>query len=147
MTVRNTTPSELPLLVSIFGDEYIDSHGDEISLEKSIIYFNAENKVDVVILLKKSSLFDHFDGEIPNDDSDMDNPVKGYASLYEFNHYEIINWYVTDNDHRLLNNIFRQIYSINHFVLLWAQCREYESFPIQGFYNFNDKVLVDIPID
>lgn len=147
MNIRNTTVNDLPILNSIFGKEYIDSHINEISIEKSIIYFNAENKIDVVILLKKSSLFDYFDGVIPNDDLDIDNIVKDYASLYEYNHYEIINWYVTNDDYRLLNNIFQQTYSLNHFVLLWTQCKEYESFPIQGFYNFNDKVLVDIPND
>lgn len=147
MVTRNITAEDWPILISVFGKDYVDANKDEISLEKSIIFFNAENKVDVVILMKKSSLFDFFEGVIPEDCLYHDNAVADWAASYENNHYEIINWYVTDDDYWLLNSIYRQSHSINHSVLPWTRCKEFGTFPIWGFYNFNDEVLIDISDD
>ena len=147
MTIRKIEKNDIPIIAKLAKDKSLKTRED-ICFKYSRICLSDEGDVLCFIILREHSLIDFFNGEIPaaenmRYDEDYEEGdewwVKEHIEHFE-KHYEVIAMYIkeTQGSPSFINTLA----SIQDNGILWTT-QEQPKF--SSFYNFNDKVWLEIP--
>ena len=156
MEVESITEENLPKIAEKIGDDSLLAY-DDICFEHSMYSMNEKGEITAVIILRRNSLFDYFDGQIPADNNFNENKYiikQSLNSLYpnDTDHYEMVCCYLKSN------NYFIHIHELYNLILprdgssptgvIWCKCHTDKDFPLKGvLYNFNNDIWIDLDIE
>lgn len=154
MTIRKIETNDLPIIAKMANDNSLETR-DDICFEHSRICLSDDGEVLCFIVLREHSLIDFFNGEIPADENTEydEDYVEGEEwfikeDIEHFkDHYEIIAMYHKESiGSPSFNNTIVSVENNNEkgsIGIIWT-LKEQPKY--SRFYNFNNKVWLDIPM-
>ena len=154
MAIRKIERNDLSIIAKLVNDNSLETR-DDIYFEHSRICFSDEGEVLCFIVLREYSLIDFFNGEIPADenteyDEDYEEGEEWFIKEdieYFKDHYEIIAMYHKESmGSPSFNNTIVSVENNDgkgSIGIIWT-LKEQPKY--SRFYNFNNKVWLDIPM-
>lgn len=154
MNIRRIEKKDLPMIAELVKDNTIETR-DDICFEHSKICLSEDGEILCFIVLRERSLLEFFNGNIPMDenveyDEDYEEGEEWWVKEDIENnekHYEVIAMYDNGKDGVPFNRTITSVESNNGKYPIGVLWTIKEQPKYSRFYNFNNIVWLDIPLD
>lgn len=144
MTIRNITPEDLPILVSLINNEEL-SH-NSICYEHSKLCLDDNGKISVCIIVRQRGLRKYYQGK-SSSIKDV-HLIRTVRAIPEKKQYEIIGVYINGTQNDFVSEFIKDNICYDGHTpigLVWAECTILPKEVSEYTFLFIDDIVVSVP--